>query len=155
MQRINLGIILGLGLLACGETGLRGDDSGLAPFDPSNVIYADGCEPLPEARACVEANPRTFHHADAAAASQRCEELGYTCCNPEEWISSAAAACIAETDERLSERYSNTVTMGCTPDVAGPMYKVYENNGVDFIGIGVHAATGRLTWFDDGSGVFS
>ncbi|HHO50601.1 MAG TPA: hypothetical protein ENK18_06920 [Deltaproteobacteria bacterium] len=78
---------------------------------------------------------------------------GYTCCNPADWISAEAAACIAEQDPRLA--IASHVTMSCYPEVFGPMFGVYEQVGSETIGLGVHAGTGRITWFDDGSGTFS
>lgn len=149
------GVLVAVALAACDSPGIDSRDPGLAPFDPSAVIYADGCEPLPEAQPCVDAHPRQFDHADSTRASEQCEALGYTCCDPADWISAGAAACIADADARMSERYANHVTMSCYDDVFGPMYNVYETNAETFVGIGIHAATGRVTWFDDGSGVFS
>lgn len=150
---------LALFLVACGSegnVGEQGAEDGLAPFDPSVVVYRDGCEPVPEARACVEAHPVQFLHGNAAEVSRRCEDLGYTCCDPQEWISQAAASCIADTDVRLATWRDNTIGMSCYPDIYGPMYDIYEtgDNG-GLIGLGIHAATGRITWYDDGSGVFS
>lgn len=157
MLRVAAGVALAALISGCANApGIsNGGDDDLAPFDPSQVIYADGCVPVPEAQACVDANPRTFQLPDADRAAEQCRELGYTCCDPETWISSAAASCIAETDARMSERYDNRITVSCYDDVFGPMYNVYENAPEAFIGVGVHAATGRITWFDDGSGVFS
>ncbi|MEN0065985.1 MAG: hypothetical protein AAGA48_27840 [Myxococcota bacterium] len=145
-------------VVACGqEPGLNGENgTDLPEFDPSAVVFADGCDPMPEARACIEANPVEFLPGDAPQISARCEDLGYTCCNPEDWISRDAASCIAETDARMSDRQANQVTLGCYDDVFGPMFAVYERNDEGRLqGIGIHAATGRVTWFDDGSGVFS
>jgi hypothetical protein len=145
-----------LGLAACGgPSGVV--DTGLAPFDPSLVIFADGCEPLPEAQACVDANPVQFEHSSARAAASVCEALGYSCCDPAQWISQQAAECIALQDERMPGVQVPLVSMACSTQVPGPMYQIYEEplNGGDLIGVGVHAATGRLTWYDDGTGVFS
>ena len=146
-----------LGFAGCGGGGIDPVDSGLPPFDPAVVVYADGCTPVPEAMPCIEANPVEFLNGGAAQTSRDCEALGYTCCDTNLWISTAAASCIAEQDERFSAQNENTITMTCYPDVFGPMYNVYEYSAIEGgqIGIGVHAATGRVTWFDNGSGVFS
>ncbi len=141
----------------CGGAGGPGDNNatadGLPAFHPSVVVYADGCEPLPEAVACIEANPVQFLDPNAPSISSDCVAFGYTCCNPADWMSAEAAACIAEQDPRLS--VANHTTMTCYPEVFGPMFGVYEQSGGSSIGIGVHAGTGRITWFDDGSGTFS
>lgn len=141
--------------VGCGGGGAGNDplDSDLPAFDPSVVVYADGCEPVPEAAACIEANPVQFLDPNAPSISSDCIAYGYTCCNPADWISAEAAACIAEQDPRLS--MASNVTMTCYPEVFGPMFGVYEQVGSATIGLGVHAGTGRITWFDDGSGVFS
>ena len=143
---------------ACGdgEGRLNGiDDTSLPPFNPDAVVYADGCDPAPEARACIEANPASFLPSGAAQASEQCRALGYTCCDTDLWMSAAAASCIADQDARLSTLSDNRVTVSCYPDVFGPMYNVYESTPDGLVGLGVHAATGRVTWFDDGDGVFS
>ncbi len=147
-----------LGLTACeGDPSSEGVDTDLPQFDPSQVVYADGCEPLPEAEACVEANPVQFQHGGAAAAATQCNALGYSCCDPSQWISQQAAECIATQDERMPGRSMPLISIACSTQIPGPMYQVYEEppNGGPLIGIGVHAATGRLTWFDNGTGVFS
>ncbi|MEM6928984.1 MAG: hypothetical protein AAF602_18740 [Myxococcota bacterium] len=144
-------------VIGCGQESTIGPDGEeLPPFDPSNVVFADGCVPVPEARSCIEAHPVDFLPAQADAVSQRCEQLGYTCCDPDEWISQAAASCIVDGDARMSPSLANQVTVECYEAVFGPMYGVYERTQTGTLtGIGVHAATGRVTWFDDGSGVFS
>lgn len=150
---------IGILLAVCGCAGQGpAGDTGLAAFDPSVVVYADGCEPVPEAAACIEANPPEFLPANAPAISASCMALGYTCCDTSQWISEAAALCIAESQDDFPMLGTGAnVTMGCNNEVFGPMYQVYEQNlaSGSTTGVGIHAATGRLTWFDDGSGVFS
>ena len=152
MRRVYL--IAVLGVAACGAEGDASED--LPPFDPSVVVYADGCTPVPEAQACIDAHPAEFLPGNSAQVAAACLGFGYTCCVPEDWISAEAARCIAEQDARFSVFAQTTVTATCNDQVFGPMFGVYGEgfDGYD-IGVGVHAATGRVTFFDDGSGVFS
>ena len=143
-----------LALVACGEDG-EIDEDALPAFDPSVVIFADGCAPLPEAQDCVEANPVSFLPGDAAETQAMCIGLGYECCDPATWISLAAAQCIAEQDPRISDFSEKRVDTNCHPDIVGPTFNVYDLDSPDLIGVGVHAATGRLIWFDDGTGTYS
>ena len=147
-----------LALVACsseGQLGPNAVDTALPAFDPDRVVYADGCAPVPEAMACVEANPVQFQPANPNV-TRTCEELGYTCCDTSTWISKAAASCIADDDPRFNALYDNIVTTTCGSQVFGPIHEVYEDNNLEgFIGVGVHAATGRVTWTDSGDGVFS
>jgi hypothetical protein len=130
-------------------------DEDLPPFDPSAVIYADGCGVLPEAQACVDANPKSFDHSEAAQISQTCAELGYDCCDTSLWISTAAAECIAEQELRVVDFTDKIVDLTCIPDIIGATYGVYDIEANPSIGVGVHVATGRVIWFDDGTGTFS
>lgn len=153
----SLGVVLGAVMFAaCSQNPGVSSGDDLPPFDPDAVVFADGCTPVPEAQACIEEFPVQFVDGDAPTIASRCEELGYTCCNTDLWISRDAASCIAETDDRMSTRQDNRVSLNVYDDVFGPMYDVYEFTEAGSLqGIGIHAATGRVTWFDDGSGVFS
>jgi hypothetical protein len=142
-----------LAIAGCGESGSIDED--LPPFDPSAVIYADGCGVLPEAQACVDANPKTFELGDAPQVSEMCLSFGYTCCDPSTWIGSAAAQCIAEQDARVVDFTEKVVDLSCIADIAGATYGVYDLDASPSSGLGVHVATGRVIWFDDGSGAFS
>ncbi|MBX2800996.1 MAG: hypothetical protein KTR31_25175 [Myxococcales bacterium] len=160
-MRITPLLLLGLAAGCGGEAENPDDGDALAEFDPSVVVYADGCGPVPEARACVEAHPVEFAPGDWPSISSQCVLLGYDCCDTANWISPDAASCIADQDNRFSDVRANTVTMSCYPNMAagmeGPAYNVYEqlNGGNGLMGVGVNAATGRIAWFDDGTGSFT
>jgi hypothetical protein len=139
--------------LGCGGNDAAVD--ALPAFDPDAVIYADSCEPFPEFQACVEANPVTFQPGNAPAVQAACGTYGYACGTSADWISPAAAECIAETDSRISPISEKRLDISCGPVMNGPIWGVYDMSAIPPKGIGVHAATGRIIWYDDGTGTFS
>lgn len=145
--------VLAMTIAGCAEEGTVDED--LPPFDPSSVIYADGCTVLPEAQACVEANPKSFEASGADLVSEVCTLFEYSCCDPASWISPAAAQCIAEQDDRVLDFTQKVVDLSCVEDISGATYGVYDMQSSPSSGVGVHVATGRVIWFDDGSGTFS
>jgi hypothetical protein len=136
-------------------TNTEGTD-GLAAFDPSVVIYADGgeCAVAPGAEDCINLFPAGVVTADADQASGLCDTYGYECCDPSGWISPEAAQCIAEADARMVTFLDMTVDVHCNEQIKGPIFGVYQEDmgGGGFRGVGVHAATGEIIWFEDDTG---
>ncbi len=163
MARFGLLTMAAAALLASGcaedrdynyENGGSAADPG---FDDDGVVHAgDGpaCAVVPEAQDCVAEHPASFLPANSTTVELICDDLGYDCCDPGLYISEDAARCIADNDPRYRGTIDQMTLLTCDHDFDGPMYGIWEgveSNSVQ--GLGVHAVTGTLTWYNDGAGV--
>ena len=141
------------GLSACADEEYINDGEG--GFDQDDVILAgeEVCVVHESAADCVAMFPTEGPPEKADWVEGRCLDEGYTCCGPEDWISAEAAQCIAETDPRVAEAMEKIVEINCDIGYGGPVYGVWQGMGQELIGLGVHASSGVITWYNDGSGL--
>jgi len=140
-------------LSACADQEYVHDGEG--GFDQDDVIMAgeEVCEVVASAEECVALFPVDGPPDKAAWVEERCIDEGYTCCSPDDWISPEAAQCIAETDARLAESMEKIVELNCDIGFGGPVFGVWQGMGQELIGLGVHASSGAITWYNDGTGL--
>ncbi len=152
-RSVILSIAIAGGLSACGDEEYTNDGDG--GFDQDDVIMAgdEVCNIVDSAQECVDLFPLDGPPEKAAWVETRCLEEGYTCCSPNDWISPEAAQCIAETDPRIAEVMEKIVEINCDIGYGGPVYGVWQGMGQELIGLGVHASSGAITWYNDGTGL--
>jgi len=145
--------------IAAGLSACQGDEEyindGEGGFDQDDVILAgdEVCEVKASAQDCVDLFPVELSPDNADWVEGRCVDEGYTCCSPEDWISEEAALCIAETDSRVAEALESNVILNCDVGFGGPVFGIWQGEGQQMVGLGIHASSGAITWYNDGSGL--
>jgi len=126
-------------------------------FDDDDVVHAgdgEGCALVPEAEACVAEFPVQWVPAEAAQVEEVCEASGYDCCDRNLYISVEAASCIADSDARVDGAVDSLTFLACDHEFLGPIWGVWvDTDAPEPAGLGIHAVTGAVTWYNDGAGV--